>query len=62
MTLAEVERLPALVSLRVSADALGLSLSAAKALHGRGDYPVPVLRVGRLLKVRSVDLVAYLAN
>lgn len=36
--------------------AFGIAQSTGRELHHRGRFPVPVLRLGRLLKIRTADL------
>jgi hypothetical protein len=59
-TLEEVRALPAVVPISVADNVLGLGRGAAHALRASGRYPVRVLRLGRLLKVRTADLLRYL--
>lgn len=59
-TLEEVRALPAVVPIAVADDVLGLGVTMAKALRATGRYPVRVLRLGRLLKVSTADLLTYL--
>lgn len=40
---------------------LGIGTSTGYALAARGDFPVPVVMVGPVRKVRKVDLARYLA-
>ena len=47
MDVAEVMNLPASVDLVTSGRALGLGRSTTFALARSGDYPIPILRVGR---------------
>jgi len=56
MTAEEVRALPAVVDLTTAARALGLGRSAAYELVRTGDWPTPVLRLGRLIKVPSAPL------
>lgn len=41
-------------------DALGISHSTGRNLRLAGSYPLPVLLIGRLNKVRRSDLLQYL--
>ncbi|MFI8529050.1 helix-turn-helix transcriptional regulator [Streptomyces aquilus] len=59
-TLDEVRTWPALVSLAQAARALGIGTTTAYDWHRRGEFPVPVLKVGGRQKVRTADLVRYL--
>ena len=59
-TLDEVRRWPALVSMAQAARALGIGTVTAYDWHRRGDFPVPVLRVGSRRRVRTADLIRYL--
>jgi excisionase family DNA binding protein len=49
-----------LLDLLDAAQPLGISRTTAYTLAQRGDFPVPVLRIGRLYKVRTADLRRYL--
>lgn len=56
MTADEIGALPAVVNLPAAALALGLGRSAAYQLVRVGDWPTPVLRLGRLIRVPSAPL------
>ncbi len=57
----EVRALPLLVPFMRAADALGISHTMAEDLiRSPQGFPVEVLRIGRLRKVRKVDLLRYL--
>ncbi len=43
-----------------AAQALGLGRTAAYELARRGEFPVPVLRLGRSLKVTRASMLRYL--
>lgn len=58
---AEVLALPAMPDLVPDAvAALGVSRDTGYALAKAGDFPIPVVPVGRRLKVRRADLLAFL--
>ncbi|WP_329334675.1 helix-turn-helix domain-containing protein [Streptomyces sp. NBC_01352] len=59
-TLGEVRTWPPLVSLAQAARALGIGTTTAYDLRRRGQFPVPVLRVGFRYRVRTADLIRYL--
>ena len=59
-TVDEVRALPAVVPIAVADDVLGISRSCAKELRSRGAYPVRVLRLGRLLKVSTAELLTFI--
>lgn len=59
-TLDEVRQWPALVSLAQAARALGTSTTTAYRLHRRGEFPVPVLRVGGRRRVATAALIHFL--
>jgi len=56
MTRDEALALPPVVDLRTAADLLGMGQSAAYELVRSGDWPTPVLRLGRMIKVPSAPL------
>lgn len=60
MTLDEVRSLPAVVDLPTAARVLGIGRSAAYGLVRSGDWPTPVIRVGKLIKVPTAPLAALL--
>jgi excisionase family DNA binding protein len=49
----------ATVSLAEAARVLGVHRSTAWELHKRGEFPLPVLKVGSRLRVAKVHLQAY---
>jgi hypothetical protein len=58
---AEVLALPAMPDLVPDAvAALGVSRDTGYSLAKTGDFPIPVVPVGRRLKVRRADLLAFL--
>lgn len=56
----EVHALPVLVDLPTAARALGVGRNTAYELVRPGTWPTPVLRVGRLIKVRRSSLLDLL--
>jgi predicted DNA-binding transcriptional regulator AlpA len=50
---------PALVRLREVFEVLGVSPDAGYASIRRGDFPIPVVKVGGVLKCRRIDVDAY---
>lgn len=56
MTTDEVRDLPAVVDLPTAARALGLGRSAAYELVRIGEWPTPVIRLGRLIRVPSAPI------
>ena len=56
MTREEVLALPSVVDLATAAEVLGLSRSAAYELVRSDDWPTPVLRLGRLIRVPLAPL------
>jgi len=44
------------------ADALGVTLATIYRLRERGELPLPVVRIGRGPRVRTVDVEAWLAR
>lgn len=60
MTLEEVGRLPAVVDLPTAARALGVGRSAAYEMVRTGQWPTPLLRLGRLVRVPTAPLLQLL--
>jgi predicted DNA-binding transcriptional regulator AlpA len=56
MTRDELLSLPAVVDLKTAAHVLGIGRTAAYELVRTGQWPTPVLRVGRLIKVPTAPL------
>lgn len=56
----EVHALPVIVDLPTAARALGVGRTTAYELVRAGTWPTPVLRVGRLIKVRRSSLLDVL--
>jgi len=50
----------ATISLAQAAQALGIHRSTAWDLHKRGEFPVPVLRIGSRLRVTKLSLESFL--
>lgn len=60
MSREELLALPAVVDLVTAARALGIGRTRAFQLARRGDFPVPVLRVGLTYRVPTVPLLRLL--
>ena len=60
LTEEEILSLPAMVEFVDAARSLGFKRQMAYELARQGAFPVQIHRHGRLLKVRRVDLLAYL--
>lgn len=60
LTTAEVLALPAAVGLATAGRALGIGRTLAYDLARRGEFPVPLLRLGNAYRVRRADLLAVL--
>jgi hypothetical protein len=60
MTRAELLALPAVVDLTTAARALSIGRTRAFELVRRGDFPVPVLRVGVTYRVPTAPLLGLL--
>jgi len=60
VTRAELLTLPAVVDIPTAGRAYGIGERLAYELARRGEFPVPVLRLGRLLRVRTADLLEHL--
>lgn len=58
MTRDDALALPPVVSLATAAEVLGLGRSAAYELVRTGQWPTPILRLGRLIKVPTAPLIA----
>ena len=56
MTIDELLALPVSFGLKVAARAHGLRRSTAYALAARGEFPCPVRKLGRALRVTRADL------
>lgn len=61
LTLDELRALPAVVDVPTAGRAYGIGARYAYELARRDELPVPVRRLGRLLRVRAADLLADLA-
>ncbi|MGW7706320.1 hypothetical protein [Streptomyces sp. NPDC054771] len=57
---AEVLALPAAVDLVTAGRACGISRTTSYELARRGEFPVPLLRLGAQYRARRVDLLALL--
>jgi len=60
MTTADVLALPAAVDVVTAGRALGLSRGTAYALARRGQFPIPLLRLGAQYRVRRADILRTL--
>lgn len=60
MTRDELAALPPVLDVPTAAKVLGIGRSLAYDLVRRGDWPTPVLRVGKLIKIPSAPLLALL--
>jgi predicted DNA-binding transcriptional regulator AlpA len=58
MTADQVRALPAVIDLTTAAQVLGVGRSSAYELVRLGEWPTPVLRIGRLIRVPSAPLLA----
>ena len=58
MTRDDALALPPVVNLPTAAEVLGLGRSAAYELVRRGQWPTPILRLGRLIRVPTAPLIA----
>jgi len=54
----ELLSLPAVIDLRTAAEVLGVGHSSAYELVRTGQWPTPVLRLGRLIRVPTAPLLA----
>lgn len=60
MTREQLLGLPPVVDLPTAADVLGVGRSSAYELVRNGQWPTPVLRLGRLIRVPSAPLLELL--
>ena len=56
----DVRRLPVVVDLPTAARLLGVGRSSAYELVRTGQWPTPVIRVGRLIRIPTAPLLAVL--
>ncbi|MEI8056595.1 MAG: helix-turn-helix domain-containing protein [Actinomycetes bacterium] len=62
MTRDELDALPPVLDVPTAAKVLGIGRSLAYDLVRRGDWPPPVLHVGKLIKIPSAPLLALLSE
>ena len=62
MTRDELAALPPVLDVPTAAKVLGIGRSLAYDLVRRGDWPTPVLHVGKLIKIPSAPLLALLSD
>jgi excisionase family DNA binding protein len=60
MSFREVLALPVAITLDDANRALGVGRSNGYAMAKTGEYPIPVLRLGRAYRCKRSDLLAYL--
>jgi excisionase family DNA binding protein len=60
MTGADVSDLPPVLDLPTAAHLLGVGRSCAYELVRRGEWPTPVLRLGKLIRVPKAPLLALI--
>lgn len=60
LSAAEVLALPAAVDLATAARALDLGRTSAYSMAKRGEFPVPLLRLGNQYRARRTDLLELL--
>jgi predicted DNA-binding transcriptional regulator AlpA len=60
LSLNDIQALPAVLDVPTAGRLLGLGRAAAYELVRRGDFPAPVLRLGRQLRVPTVPLLQLL--
>ena len=60
LTRDEILKLPAVTDLVTAGRALDIGRSKAHELARRGEFPVPVLRLGKTYKIRTADLLKLL--
>ncbi len=59
-TLAQAAALPTTLSLPEAARLLGIGRTHAYTLAGHGEFPVPVIRLGRIVRVPTAPLLTLL--
>ncbi|WP_239314024.1 helix-turn-helix domain-containing protein [Frankia sp. Cj3] len=59
LSIAEIQALPATVTLMTAARAIGISRTVAYELARRGAFPCPVQRIGRRYRVQTTGLLAF---
>ncbi len=52
----QLAQLPAVIDITTAADVLGIGRTAAYELVRAGQWPTPVLRLGRLIRIPSAPL------
>ena len=57
-----IQHLPAAVGVTEAADLLGVGRSLAYSLIRSGDWPTPVIRVGRLIRIPTTPLLTLLGQ
>lgn len=60
MTNADLLALPPALDIPTAAEVLGVGRSSAYELVRRGEWPTPVLRLGRVIRVPKAPLLALL--
>lgn len=60
MSVEDVRRLPVAFELDAANRAFGIGRTTGYALAKRGEYPVPVLRLGNAYRVRRADVLTLL--
>ena len=60
MTRDELDRLPPILDVPTAAHVLGIGRSLAYELVRRNDWPTPVVRVGKLIKIPTAPLLKLL--
>ncbi len=62
MTRDELDALPPVLDVPTAAKVLGIGRSLAYDLVRRGDWPTPVLRVGKLIKIPREPLIRLIED
>lgn len=60
MTQDEIRALPAVIDVPTAARVLGVGRGAAYELIRTGDWPTPIIRLGKLIKVPTVPLLTLI--
>jgi len=62
MTRDELDALPTVLDVPTAAKVLGIGRSLAYDLVRRGDWPTPVLRIGKLIKIPREPLIRLIED
>ena len=60
LSIQAVRNFPAMVSIEKAAQAVGIAQTTAYKLIGTNSFPVPVVKIGGVFRVRRADLLRFL--